>query len=864
MMILCNFAKYQTKLLWNSLTLLGIYEKDDYKSSYKKFLLPTYGGLMGEVEMTQQEMHDVALNYTSYYSTHEEEIRSRIETDGVYNLTSEYNTDQIQTALYDFYEKFTYVTATYVGPSNTYSPAYTLRTTIAKWYVIIRNIAIVCMLSILVYTGIRILIFSTSQDKAKYKQLLIDWLVAVCLLFFMHYIMNFSVKLVKRITALISFIDLNDFINIARNHAELNDNVATCWGYTIIYLVLIFFSIKFTFIYLKRVIYMAFLTMIAPLVALTYPIDKLNDGKAQAFDSWLREYLFTLLMQPFHLLLYTIIIGSAADLATGNLLFSIVALAFISEAENFLRKFFGFEKAQTPGLLGGPAGAALMMSAIRSLEGLTRGSHGKPKAQNGSDKKAEIGNKNENPKKPYFNNNMNAIETLKNDKPASKYGPADTTPMLNIGEEINEPTDTTHMLDIGEEIDEPTDITHMLDIDEDTETPRVSYDHSDKENGYTEEEYQNIVGELLADGFTREEASEQLIGNGWDEAEANQLLNDVYGNENDDNLNYAYDAVTLDDLNDVYGDKNDDSFASIPFIGNEAYDVATIDDLNDTNSSQNSAIQNSTPTVSTTPQNTSSITEKPKKRRLKGVASVAKLGGKTFANRLASVAKSTGRKATQIAAGALVGGALGTIGLAAGIASGDPNKIFQNATLAATQGYRIGKTTRDRIVSNYEGVGVHGDGFKNIKDTYRKNSLSKDDYLAKRQQEYIDNYIKEHTEEFAKKNNIGKRQAKETLEEFAPDCIRNGIDDIDDINNIYDIKQKREEWQRQRDAGENVSDTPPITQEIAMAATKLRNEYNINPSGMTKKTRQELNDTGITDEMLDVIKQVNTNKKQLE
>ena len=40
---------------------------------------------------------------------------------------------------------------------------------------------------------------------------------------------------------------------------------------------------------------MAFLTIIAPLVALTYPIDKINDGKAQAFNMWFKEYIFNLL-----------------------------------------------------------------------------------------------------------------------------------------------------------------------------------------------------------------------------------------------------------------------------------------------------------------------------------------------------------------------------------------------------------------------------------------------------------------------------------------------------------------------------------------------------------------------------------------
>ena len=48
----------------------------------------------------------------------------------------------------------------------------------------------------------------------------------------------------------------------------------------------------FTWIYIKRAITVAFLTLMAPLVAITYPIDKINDGQAQAFDRWLKEYIF--------------------------------------------------------------------------------------------------------------------------------------------------------------------------------------------------------------------------------------------------------------------------------------------------------------------------------------------------------------------------------------------------------------------------------------------------------------------------------------------------------------------------------------------------------------------------------------------
>ena len=107
--------------------------------------------------------------------------------------------------------------------------------------------------------------------------------------------------------------------------------------------------------------------MVAPLVAMTYPIDKITDGKAQAFNTWLREYIFNLMIQPLHLLLYTLLISSAFKLASQNALYAIVAIGFMIPAEKLLRRFFGFEKAKTPGLLGGAAGAALTMTGLQKM-----------------------------------------------------------------------------------------------------------------------------------------------------------------------------------------------------------------------------------------------------------------------------------------------------------------------------------------------------------------------------------------------------------------------------------------------------------------------------------------------------------------
>ena len=131
---------------------------------------------------------------------------------------------------------------------------------------------------------------------------------------------------------------------------------------------------------------MAFLTMIAPLVALTYPIDKISDGQAQAFNRWLKEYIFNLLIQPLHLLIYTILVTSAFDLAGKNVLYSLAAIGFLIPAEKLMRSFFGFEKASTPGSLAGAAvGAGLINTGLNQLLHKAPPGKGEKNGSNGSD-----------------------------------------------------------------------------------------------------------------------------------------------------------------------------------------------------------------------------------------------------------------------------------------------------------------------------------------------------------------------------------------------------------------------------------------------------------------------------------------------
>ena len=112
---------------------------------------------------------------------------------------------------------------------------------------------------------------------------------------------------------------------------------------------------------------MGFFTMIAPLITLTYPLDKIKDGQAQAFTMWIREYVYTALIQIIHLVIYTVLVGSALDLVSSYPLYAIIVLLFIKKADGIIKKMFGFDKSETVGTLGAAATGALIVNALNKL-----------------------------------------------------------------------------------------------------------------------------------------------------------------------------------------------------------------------------------------------------------------------------------------------------------------------------------------------------------------------------------------------------------------------------------------------------------------------------------------------------------------
>ena len=293
-------------------------------------------------------------------------------TNNTFNLMSIFS-NKVEAFNVNFFKKTT-------KPSEK-NIAANLRNVIATWYVALRNIALVLMLLVLVFIGIKITVSSVASDKAKYKQLLMDWLIGICLLIFMHYIMVFAVNLVESIDNMFTTTAADGLMNMARTNASLPiDSTAAANGedantavdnfyWALIYCVLVMYMLTFSWQYLQRVVKIAFLTLFAPIMALTYPLDKISDGKAQGFNRWLKDYIFTLLIQPFHLLVYTILISSVQSLVLKNPLYALVALGSLIPMEKMLREFLGFDRGHIkgPNPMGPLATASLLGNAAKQL-----------------------------------------------------------------------------------------------------------------------------------------------------------------------------------------------------------------------------------------------------------------------------------------------------------------------------------------------------------------------------------------------------------------------------------------------------------------------------------------------------------------
>lgn len=254
----------------------------------------------------------------------------------------------------------------------------TFRQGVATWYFALRNLSIIISLAILIYIGIRMAISTIASEKAVYKKMLVDWTVGFTILFFLHYIILLIITINNQLVDLIYSIASADN-NILSDYSDaLFENIFSIsfvqgWGSLVVYMMLFGTTLALFVMYMKRLFTTGFLIVISPLITITYSIDKMGDGKSQALSTWLKEFSYNVLIQPFHCIIFMVFVSSAitsldSSPSIANMVFAIIAILFIFKAEGIVRKIFGFESASSMGDM--VAGGAIIGSAVGRINSM--------------------------------------------------------------------------------------------------------------------------------------------------------------------------------------------------------------------------------------------------------------------------------------------------------------------------------------------------------------------------------------------------------------------------------------------------------------------------------------------------------------
>lgn len=245
-----------------------------------------------------------------------------------------------------FFNKVPLTNIDFFKNSQSTETAAVMRDVISQWFVILMGIAIVLLLFVLIYIAIRLLI-SNAEGKAKEKEALTNWAVSVGILFT---IQAYAVFIIKINNFLLSVLEKS---LAAGNNNFMSEDVLSAFNtpvlswltLLIIYGIIVRYTAAFFFQYIKRMIKIAFLLIISPLIVITYSMDKYSDKQAQALTSWMKQFTSEVLIQPFHALIYLILLNlSTAMNASGFMtegVVGIVILRFMFEAEKIVKNIFG-------------------------------------------------------------------------------------------------------------------------------------------------------------------------------------------------------------------------------------------------------------------------------------------------------------------------------------------------------------------------------------------------------------------------------------------------------------------------------------------------------------------------------------------
>ena len=282
-------------------------------------------------------------------------------------------------------------------PVRTSNAVTLIKDSVSKWYYVLRLIAIAGMLCVLLVVGIKMAISNIASDKALYKRMLWDWVIGIIILFLIHYFMVIAINVNQTFVEFLkdtqkgvtetakkelymdnkSNQDLEIGIYQAVRTRAYDPKLINGTTGMILYITLVFYTIKFVFIYLKRYLTVIILTLVAPGVAFSYAIQRVFSGKSQAFSKWMHEYFTNVFLQTIHALVYTVFVTTALVISLNSVSGMIIAFVFINfmlKADDIFRKIFKLSSGSVNDAMNAAQDAkGLMQSAKSAASFMTAG-----------------------------------------------------------------------------------------------------------------------------------------------------------------------------------------------------------------------------------------------------------------------------------------------------------------------------------------------------------------------------------------------------------------------------------------------------------------------------------------------------------
>jgi hypothetical protein len=273
-----------------------------------------------------------------------------------------------------------------------------------RYYQIFTSIAIVLYIILALFIAVNILIKSTGREKEKYKAMMIDWVKGIMLLFFMPYMIKCAIMANEGLVGLVytnviqnsggsgplskaqnaspSFKKDNSSAKAAlgeRKNETSNGDLMILYRnktldtgnlvYGLVYIFLLKQLLGLLLMYFRRMISVLILIVVFPFIAVTYAVDKIKDGQAQIYNSWLKELFLNIFMQFFQAIVYCAImflvgalLGEASSGA--NVLMMTIAINFITKSETLLRSLF-------PSFMSGGQGVGTVKPLSQEVKAMT-------------------------------------------------------------------------------------------------------------------------------------------------------------------------------------------------------------------------------------------------------------------------------------------------------------------------------------------------------------------------------------------------------------------------------------------------------------------------------------------------------------